>query len=528
VPSERRARPRGRRRTGVVGAAVVVAVAVGVVAATGAVVLGPGAGWLAVAGAGALVVPVALARPSLVRLRSAAWSAAAATAVALAVVAGGLVLLLGLVGRPTDEERVAVVATLAGVAVGAVVGPLAHRRAVTTANRLLLGQAVAPAAALQAFTSELSRAVPLDELLQQLVERLRRALRLAAAEVWLVRGDQLELSVSSPPRTRPPCAVQGDGAALVARSGPAGGRWVELWLPDLAGDRDAARLRVAPLAHRGELLGVLVCERADDDPAGGAADDEDDLLRDIARAVAQALRTAHLDAALEASTEELRQANEDLRASRTRLVAAADAARRAIERDLHDATQQELVALAVHLRVVARLVQETPDEALAVIDQLVDDVRAVQHAVRDLAHGIYPPLLVESGLPEALRVAAARATVDVELDVVVPRQAPDVEAAVYFCCLEALQNASKHAAGSRVQLRVALDGDAARPAVRFEVADDGPGFALDATRGGQGLVNMVDRLGAVGGRCTVESEPGRGTRVVGIVPVAPGAPGSPG
>jgi signal transduction histidine kinase len=496
-----------------------VALAVGVVAGVGSYLFG-GAAWVVLGVVGALGVPVAVARPLIVRPRVAARAVAVALAVAVAVVAGALVVALALVGRPDADERVAVAATVVGVAVGAAVGPVAHRRLVAATNRLLLGRPVAPSAALQGFTSQLSRAVPLDELLLQLAERLRRALGLSAAEVWLVRGDVLELAIASPPRTRAPVALRDDEVSVVARSGPAGGTWIELWLPGLVGDRAASRLRVVPLAQHGELLGVLVCEGAVDEVP---PDDEDELLRDIGRAVAQALRTAHLDAALEASTAELRQTNMELRASRARVVAAADAARRGIERDLHDATQQELVAVALHLRVAARLVRDAPDEAVAVIEQLVDDVRDVQHAVRDLAHGIYPPLLVESGLPEALRVAAARAAVDVELDVVVPRQAADVEAAVYFCCLEALQNAAKHAPGSHVQLRVAVARHGEGDAVCFEVVDDGPGFDPAAVVArGQGLVNMVDRLGAIGGRCTIDAETGRGTRVVGVIPL--GAP----
>jgi signal transduction histidine kinase len=516
APGAHRVRVRRPRRAGAVASAVGVALAVAVVAATGAFLLGPSAGWWALAVVGAIPIPVAVVRPLIVRPRIAARAVALAAATAVAVIAGALLVALALVGRPRGDERVAVAATIVGVAVGVAVGPLAHRRLVAATNRLLLGRAVDPSSALQGFTNQLSRAVPLDELLLQLAERLRRALRLSAAEVWLVRGEHLELAISSPPRTRDALALGDDEVSVVARSGPAGGTWVELWLPGLVGERAASRLRVVPLAQHGELLGLLVCEAAvDADPP----DDEDQLLRDIGRAVAQALQTAHLDAALEESTAELRRTNVELRASRARVVAAADAARRGIERDLHDATQQELVAVALHLRVAARLVRESPDEAVAVIDQLVDDVRDVQHAVRDLAHGIYPPLLVESGLPEALRVAAARAAVDVELDVVVPRQAAAVEAAVYFCCLEALQNAAKHAPGSRVQLRVAVarhgDGDS----VCFEVVDDGPGFDVRRASPGQGLVNMVDRLGAIGGRCTVDAEPGQGTRVTGVIPV---------
>ena len=206
----------------------------------------------------------------------------------------------------------------------------------------------------------------------------------------------------------------------------------------------------------------------------------------------------------------------ELRASRARVVAAGDEARRRIERDLHDGAQQQLLALGVNLQLARDRLREEPGSAGAVLDQLASDLRVAMAELHDLAHGIYPPLLVDSGLPEALRAAAGRSPVDVRLRTPgVGRYASEVEAAVYFCCLEALQNAAKHAAGARVTVTVREEAGG----LFFEVADEGPGFDPEAARRGHGFVNMSDRLGAVGGRIRCDSAPGRGARVSGTLPL---------
>ena len=147
------------------------------------------------------------------------------------------------------------------------------------------------------------------------------------------------------------------------------------------------------------------------------------------------------------------------------------------------------------------------------------DAQATLTELRELAHGIYPPLLMDRGLPEALQAAANRAVLPAEVAADVGRYAPDVEAAIYFCCLEAMQNAGKHA-GADARLRITVtetDGN-----LCFEVVDDGAGFDMGtgAARG-HGFVNMTDRLGAIDGRLEVESAPGSGTRISGRIPIDP-------
>lgn len=230
-----------------------------------------------------------------------------------------------------------------------------------------------------------------------------------------------------------------------------------------------------------------------------------------------------MSARLEVSRDDLREANEELRGSRVRIVAAGDEARRRLERDLHDGAQQHLIAMALKLRLARRAVDdESPVGSL--LDELHDDLQNAVTEVRDLAHGIFPPLLESGGLALALSSAARMCPLPttVEADGL-GRYAQDAEATVYFCCVEALQNAAKHAGeGAGVRVRVwEQDGE-----LRFSVADDGVGFDFDEADAhwSHGFVNMADRLGALDGSLIVDSRPGRGTRVDGSVPAVAADP----
>jgi signal transduction histidine kinase len=233
-----------------------------------------------------------------------------------------------------------------------------------------------------------------------------------------------------------------------------------------------------------------------------------------------------LDAALQAnidlhrSEESLAAVVDELRASRSRVVAATDEERRRIARDLHDGSQQRLAALGLNLSVVRELLKRSPDDAAEALNRLRTSVTEAQADLRGLVHGIYPPALTEHGVVEALGSAASYGPNVVHLVADdVGRHPPDVEAAVYFCCTEALQNATKHAgAEATVQVTIAVDRHGW---LRFEVADDGLGFDPATARGGGGFVSMRDRVGALGGDLEVTSGPGRGTQVRGAVPTAP-------
>ena len=229
-------------------------------------------------------------------------------------------------------------------------------------------------------------------------------------------------------------------------------------------------------------------------------------------------RNVRVDSALRASLDELRLEVEQLRASLARVVVAADAERRRIERDLHDGAQQHLVALAVNLELARELADSDPAEAKALLETIGGDVRDALEDVRALAHRIYPPLLLDRGLAEALRAAAAGSRIPTRVEVTaLDRFAPEVEATVYFCCLEALEDvAARAGAGARATVRAWSE-----PGVlAFEVVEDGVGIAANEARQARGLDGIGDRLGAFGGRLTVSSGPGRSTRVSGTIPLA--------
>ena len=216
-------------------------------------------------------------------------------------------------------------------------------------------------------------------------------------------------------------------------------------------------------------------------------------------------------------TDRLRGHDEEMRESRARIVVAADEARRLVERDLHDGAQQYLVLLRMKLGLAERAVGGDPEKVGAMVREACQDLDQALSELRDLAHGIYPAVLESDGLPGALAEAAERAAIPAALECGGGRRyAPELEAAVYFCCLEALQNAAKHAGeGANAKVRLAQGNGA----LEFEVADDGRGYDADAVGPSAGLQNMADRIGALGGRLRIESRPGVGTKVTGNVPL---------
>jgi signal transduction histidine kinase len=230
-------------------------------------------------------------------------------------------------------------------------------------------------------------------------------------------------------------------------------------------------------------------------------------------------RNAQLAADLKASIS-------DLAASRTRIVETADAERQRIEHSLHDGAQQHLVGMRLRLELAAELIQRDPDRGMHMLAEIGQQMDEALEEVRNLAKGVYPPLLPEHGLGEAIRSVNRRSPWPASLDVDgIGRYASDTEAAVYFCCLEALQNITKHA-GPAVGGAIRLWEDGER--LNFEVSDEGVGFSQDAVEPGDGWMNMRDRMEAAGGTVTVRSRRGRGTAVRGCVPVTARTPAPPG
>jgi signal transduction histidine kinase len=213
---------------------------------------------------------------------------------------------------------------------------------------------------------------------------------------------------------------------------------------------------------------------------------------------------------------DLRLQADQLRDSRARIVASADAARRQVERDLHDGAQQRLVLLGLKLAMASARAQSDPATVAADLDELRDELNAALSELRDLAHGIYPTILESDGLAPALRDAAQHAAIPTRIECDGgERYSSELEAAVYFCCLEALQNAAKHGGeGARARIRL-THGDST---LTFEISDDGRGFELGDGAASAGLQNMTDRLGALGGTLRIVSAAGGGTTITGALP----------
>jgi signal transduction histidine kinase len=425
-----------------------------------------------------------------------------------------LIIVLGVGSSPASSaDRDLLGLSMLAAAVAAVGYLPARERLLAWAKHAVYGAREAPDEALRTFGSRLTRAVPMDELLLQLAESLRKTMTLTSAEVY-IGSEVLERTVSVPDLGPHSIVVTPRELAVITRAGVSGTAWATVWLPGLVDGREHAQLRVAPVSHGGRLLGLIAAER----PEGGDAftDDDDRVLTELARQVGLAQHNAQLDSALANSLDELRAQAEALRESRARIVASGDAERRRLERNLHDGAQQNLVALAVSLRLAKDVLADDPQAAGQMLDQLADDIKVTIAELRDLAHGIYPPLLADGGLVRALEAAANRSPLAVRVTGTgIDRYPAEVEAAIYFCCLEALQNAAKHAPGSTVEIRLWT----ASGGLLFSVTDDGPGFDPVQALGGHGYVNMADRLGAIGGTVRWHSEPGQGATVQGSVPL---------
>ena len=288
---------------------------------------------------------------------------------------------------------------------------------------------------------------------------------------------------------------------LVFPSERAEGLWTDPWGHPVALSEPGHGTAITAVRGGDRVVAAIVC---DEDLQLQPA-----LLGAAASLVGVALDNQRLE------TDAARSLHE-LEASRTRLAASADRERRRIERDLHDGAQQRLVALKIELELAEQLLDTDPAAGRERVRQLGSDVDEALEELRALAHGVYPPVLADRGLADALRAVASRSPVRVELlahDV--GRYAAELESAVYYCVLEALQNALKHAKPVR-RIVVELDGDGGE--LRFVVRDDGAGISDERlARGGSGITGMRDRLAAFGGRLDVASAIGVGTTVRGVV-----------
>jgi signal transduction histidine kinase len=407
----------------------------------------------------------------------------------------GIVVGVGtIVGRGSEGN---IVLSLVATAIVALAIQPLRERARHLANRIVYGNRATPYEVLSSFSERMGGSYASEDLVPEMARILGEGTGASRSEAWLRVGDELRRVATWP-------TVDEAREAIPISNGE---------LPDFPLVSRAVAVR-----HRGELLGALTVTKPPSDPFSPI---EDKLLADLASQAGLVLRNARLTAELQerldeitAQAEELRRTAAELRDSRQRLVKAQDEERRRLERNLHDGAQQQLVALAVKQRLVEGLLERDPEKAKEMLTQLQADTTDALNNLRELARGIYPPLLADQGLAAALRAQARKSPipVDVRADGV-GRFSQEAEAAVYFCVLEALQNVNKYSKASSVIVQLETADDS----LRFAVSDDGQGFDKDTTKPGSGLTNMADRMAALGGSLTIDSAVGQGTVVSGRV-----------
>ena len=392
-------------------------------------------------------------------------------------IAVGIGTLVGSGGKP--NLGLSILAT-AIVAVG--FQPV-RERVQRVANRLVYGTRATPYEVLSQFSERVAESYASEDVLPRMARVLQEGTGAESATVWLRTSEELRPAASFPDLV---AAHQ----AVAMRNGT---------LPAFPGATRSVAVR-----HQGEVLGALTVSKRRGEALSPI---EQKLVDDLAHQAGLVLKNVGLSADLQARLV-------DLRASRQRLVAAQDDERRKLERNLHDGAQQHLVAIKVKLGLAEMLASRDPERARATVAELKHDADEALETLRDLARGIYPPLLADRGLPTALQAQARKATLPVTIEADgIGRYSQDTEAALYFCILEALQNIQKYAQASSAVVRLREDGDR----LSVEVADDGRGFDVAATSRGNGLTNMEDRLDALGGTLHIASSPGNGTTLRAIL-----------
>ena len=396
--------------------------------------------------------------------------------VSLLLVAGFLgSFLSGAQGRRVSP----VVAVSVGIALGMLL-MLVGRWTRRFADRVVFGERETPYEVLSQFSGRVGETYSLDDVLPRMAVLLAKGTGAAMARIWLeVDGDLRP--IASFPDEAPP-------SEPILRVG------------DDLDTTDPSR-HVFAVRHQGSLLGVLDLTMPANDPMNTQ---KEQLVRDVAGQAGLVLRNVGL--------------LEDVRESRRRIVSAQDERARTLERNIHDGAQQQLVALTVKLRLAEQLAERDPAGMRELLQTLQVETTAALEDLRDLARGIYPPLLADQGLGAALQAQARKSMVPVALEFEeIGRYSQEIESAIYFSCLEALQNVAKYANASLVTIALGrTDGQ-----LSFSVADDGVGFDTGSTTQGSGLRGIEDRLDALGGMVRVKSSRGAGTTVGGSVPIAP-------
>jgi len=414
--------------------------------------------------------------------------AAFITAVYVGIVVG-IGNLIGSAGQP--NLTLSILAT----AVVAVAFQPVRDRVQRFANRLVYGKRSTPYEVLSQFSDRVGSVYSSQEVLPRMATVLGEATGAARADVWIRLGDQIAPAASWPATDGPapsPLGITGQGLP------PA---------PSVS--------RIVPVRHQGELLGALSINKR---PGEAVTPVEEKLLTDLAGQAGLVMRNVRLTVDLQARLRESSARAAELRAARQRLVAAGNVARSQLERSIQAATEPRLLSIAGRIAGARQLVQRDGAGAASVLGQLTDEANETLELLRDLARGIYPPLLIDQGAVAALQAYLKKARVPVQLDTdrefATNRFDEQVEGAVYFCCVEALQNVAQHAgAAPTVVWLSATDGR-----VAFSITDSGPGFEQQQGEPGPGLQTMTDRVRALGGSLEVRSARGAGTTVEGWIP----------
>ncbi len=363
----------------------------------------------------------------------------------------------------------------------------------------LLSTAVAPSAALSESLRSVSTAI---------VPAIPLVMLLGFTRESLFMGRALSGFVKSLADNRSPdlqalmSASMHDPSLRILYRRPALDAYVDSSGSPVSRPRSNHRQAVTPIERDGQPVAVVVHDTE--------LSDQKRFIEAAGAAGVVWFRNAQLAADLRASVA-------DLAASRIRLVETADAERQRIEHSLHDGAQQHLVGMRLRLELAAQAIREEPPRGMQMLDEIGRQMDEALEDVRSLAKGVYPPLLPEHGLGEAIKSANRRSPWPASIEVDgVGRYPAETEAAVYFCCLEALQNITKHA-GPAVGGAIRLWEEAHR--LHFEVSDQGAGFAQETIEAGEGLTNMRDRMDTVGGTLAVSSRERHGTSVHGSVPL---------
>ena len=432
-----------------------------------------------------------------------------------------LVVVLGLGHAPKttgDKEALALAMVASGVA--ALIFVPVRARFLDSATRFVYGSREAPDEVLRTFGSRLTRAIPMDELLLQLAESLRKTMDLASAEVYTGTGEVLERTASVPDLGPESLVVSPRERPVVTRAGVSGTAWASVWLPALVHGRETGADPGGPRQPRRRAAGP---HRRGAAPRWPARSPRTTTGCWPTWPVRSGLPCTTRNSTPPCRPRSTRCANRRTRfaRSRARIVASGDAERRRVERNLHDGAQQHLVALAVNLRLARDIIVDDQEAGLEMLDQLAGEVQETIQELRELAHGIYPPLLgrqrsrggaARGGEPEPPHRRDRAEGIG--------RYGSETEAAVYFCCLEALQNAAKHAPDARVEVRLWEESGGL---LFTRHPTTGRGSTRRRRSAGTATSNMADRLGAIGGTVRWDSEIGKGSQVRGSVPLVESA-----